>query len=67
MICVRRYTRAEVEVWIPDFISRSDAWFEQNPKRKICKIAWPDGRSIDLPRDREARLAKIQRKLKKLP
>ena len=32
-------------------------WFENNPKRKICKIDWFYGRSIDVRRENhEARI-----------
>jgi hypothetical protein len=40
-----------IRSWVNDFVPRLEAWFQSNPKRKICKVAWFYGRTFDLRRD----------------
>lgn len=60
----RRISDNEIRAWVEDFRPRLVQWFADNPKRKICKVDWFYGRSIDLRRENfEARIAAEMAKL----
>ena len=46
-----RIPEEKIRAWIADFTPRLVQWFAENPRRKICKVDWFYGRSIDLRRE----------------
>lgn len=64
----RRLSDEEIMEGVEEIKPRLLKWFEENPHRKICKVDWFYGRSIDLRRENyEERIQKELKKLLKKP
>lgn len=56
----RRLPKETVLEWIEDFVPRLETWFAENPNRKICKVTWLYGKSVDMkPDSYKVKIAKL--------